>query len=97
MITVIIAEMIITLIYLNGALPLNSREASQELEMGEEELSEVIPHVILRRAPGDSGSRLGNTRSSCVSDLSSALQALEVRFLQDAVDLQVGHQVRGVA
>lgn len=30
--------------------------------------------------------------SSCVSELTSALQALEVGLLQDAVDLQVGHQ-----
>lgn len=33
-------------------------------------------------------------RSSCVSELTSALQALEVGLLQDAVDLEVGHQVR---
>ena len=31
---------------------------------------------------------------SCVSELRSALQALEVGVLQDAVDLQVGHQAR---
>lgn len=36
----------------------------------------------------------GFWRSSCVSDLSSALQALEVCLPQDAVDLQVGYQVR---
>lgn len=33
--------------------------------------------------------------SSCVSDWTSALQALEVGVLQDAVDLQVGHQACG--
>lgn len=33
-------------------------------------------------------------RSSCVSEVAAALQALEVGVLQDAVDLQVGHQVR---
>lgn len=36
----------------------------------------------------------GDIRSSCVSELTSALQALEVGLLQDAVDLQVGCQAR---
>lgn len=36
-----------------------------------------------------------HTTSSCVSEVASALQALEVGLLQDAVDLQVGHQVCG--
>lgn len=35
--------------------------------------------------------------ASCVSELSSALQALEVGLLQDAVDAQVRDRVRGAS
>lgn len=63
--------------------------------MGGEELSEVIQHVVLRHASGTRSSDgwQRDIKSSCVSELASALQALEVGFFQDAVDLQVGHQV----
>lgn len=64
---------------------------------GWEELSEVSQHVVLRDASGtqSSGGWQRDIRSSCVSEVASALQALEVGLLQDAVDLQVGHQVCG--
>lgn len=44
------------------------------------------------RTPGGGQS---DARSSRVSLVASALQALEVGLPQDAIDLQVGHQARG--
>lgn len=64
---------------------------------GWEELSEVSQRVMLRCASGpqSSGGRQRDAQLwSCVSEVASALQALEVGLLQDAVDLQVGHWVR---
>lgn len=45
-------------------------------------------------APACLGDSRRDIRSSCVSELTSALQALEVGVLQDAVDLLIGHQAR---
>ena len=63
---------------------------------GWEELSEVNQRVMLRCASGSqsSGGRQNDAWLwSCVSEVASALQALEVGLFQDAVDLQVGHWV----
>lgn len=59
---------------------------------GWEELSEVNQHVVPQGLSVLWWLTEGDIRSSCVSELTSALQALEVGVLQDAVDLQVGHQ-----
>lgn len=56
----------------------------------------MIQHVMLRHASGHQSSA-GTRRSaaaSCVSELSSAVQALEVGLLQDTVDVQVRDGVR---
>lgn len=62
------------------------------------ELCEVTQHVILILISGlqSSGDRQRDVMSSCVSQVTSVLKALEVGILQDAVDMQVGHWVRGL-
>lgn len=61
---------------------------------GWEELSKVNQHVVLQPASWTQVFWWLMRRDirSCVYELTSALQALEVGVLQDAVDLQVGHQ-----
>lgn len=68
------------------------------VEMGGEEMCEVTQHVILILISGlqSSGDRQRDVMSSCVSQVTSVLKALEVGILQDAVDMQVGHWVRGL-
>lgn len=60
---------------------------------GWEELSEVKSACDALDGP-QRLSFLAAAGSSCVSEVVSALQALEVGLLQDAVDLQVGHGAR---
>lgn len=59
------------------------------MEMGGEELCEVTQHVILILISGlqSSGDRQRDVMSSCVSQVTSVLKALEVGILQDAVDM----------
>lgn len=101
--TVIIAKMIITLIYMNDELHPDTWPGAGV----HPQVCRAVRYHSNRRWAGKSWVKWFSTwcsdmlqsispvMSSCVSEMTSALQALEVGFLQDAVDLQVGHRVCG--